>query len=133
MLCGAFVAATAGLTYAVVPLYSWLCRTAGVGGVMQVATSLPIRQSIRMTNVRFDSKMAAEVSFARERNCPNVGLGQVVTVYRERTAGHGRSSAFALTYAVYPVCQPRSHTAPCLAAASPAAGAARRTGRPGPI
>ena len=103
-LCGGFVAAMVGVSYAAVPLYSWFCRTTGFGGTTQVAKSLPTHESARTITVRFDSNVAAGLPwrFEPERNTIDVRLGQVVTVYYKVTNDAARVTVGQAGYNVSP-------------------------------
>jgi len=81
--CGGFVALMVGVSFAVVPLYSWFCRTTGFGGTTQVAKAAPDQVSGRVITVRFDANVAPGLpwTFAPERSTIDVQLGEVVTVY----------------------------------------------------
>jgi len=103
-LCGAFVAAMVGMSYAAVPLYSWFCRTTGFGGTTQVARVLPARELARKITVRFDSNIAEGLpwSFEPERRTVDVRLGQVVTIYYKVTNQTARVTVGQAGYNVSP-------------------------------
>ncbi len=103
-LCGAFVAAMVGVSYAAVPLYSWFCRTTGFGGTTQVAKALPTRELARKITVRFDSNIAEGLpwSFEPERRTLDVRLGQVVTIYYRVTNQTARVTVGQAGYNVSP-------------------------------
>ena len=103
-LCGGFVAIMVGVSYAAVPLYSWLCRTTGFGGTTQVAKSAPAQTSSRVVTVRFDSNVAPGLpwSFEPERRTIDARLGEVVTVYYEVTNESARTTTAQAGYNVTP-------------------------------
>ena len=94
-LCGGFVAAMVGVSFAAVPLYSWFCRTTGFGG-----TTI----SGRTVTVRFDSNVAAGLPwrFEPERRTIEVKLGEVVTVYYAVTNEAARPTVGQAGYNVSP-------------------------------
>ena len=103
-LCGGFVAAMVGVSFAAVPLYSWFCRTTGFGGTTQVAKALPTHELARTVTVRFDSNVAEGLpwSFEPERRTIDVRLGQVVTVYYKVTNQAARVTIGQAGYNVSP-------------------------------
>ena len=103
-LCGGFVAAMVGASFAAVPFYSWFCRTTGYGGTTQVAKSAPTHISDRTITVRFDSNVAAGLPwrFEPERRTIDVKLGEVVTVYYSVTNLVARVTAGQAGYNVSP-------------------------------
>jgi len=103
-LCGGFVAIMVGVSYAAVPLYSWLCRTTGFGGTTQVAKSAPAQTSSRVVTVRFDSNVAPGLPwlFEPERRTIDARLGEVVTVYYEVTNESARTTTAQAGYNVTP-------------------------------
>jgi cytochrome c oxidase assembly protein subunit 11 len=103
-LCGAFVAAMVGVSYAAVPLYSWFCRTTGFGGTTQVAKAAPRHELGRTITVRFDSNVAEGLpwTFDPERRTIDVRLGQVVTVYYKVTNQTARVTVGQAGYNVSP-------------------------------
>jgi cytochrome c oxidase assembly protein subunit 11 len=103
--CGVFVAMMVGAAYAAVPFYNWFCRTTGLAGTTQVATSAPSQVIDRRITVRFDANVMGGLpwKFEPERAAVEAKIGDVLTVMYHVTNEAARETAGQAVYNVTPL------------------------------
>ena len=81
-LCGVFVAAMVGMSFAAVPLYRIFCQATGYGGTPRQAARAPDTMLNRVVTVRFDANIGNGLgwSFRPQVRETKVKLGEVGTV-----------------------------------------------------
>src|SRR6185437_6836292 len=105
-VCGLFVVAMVGASYAAVPFYNWFCRATGFNGTTQVAEAKPTAAPLsRTVAVRFDSNVAPGLpwKFEPEKTQIDIRIGEVVTVYYNVTNQSARTTSGQAGYNVTPL------------------------------